>query len=105
MSHLVNEHAEDLHFDTRLAVEALLVANHLDGAHHLELVVKAGEDLPEGPLPQDAHNLVTIRDVVVLGGQVVPSLVVIAVVVGGCSKLSHHQAQSCWSCSQRTLAA
>lgn len=63
-------------------VESLLVPDDLDRNRPSRAVISTLEDLAERSLPEQADDLVPVREVVPLDEQVVAPLVVVAVVVG-----------------------
>ena len=71
---------QQLHLNEGLLVEALLVADDLERAHRLGLVVVRLDHLPEGALAELPYHLVPVADVVVHDHRVVAALVVVAVV-------------------------
>lgn len=56
---------EDAHLDERLVVEALLVADDLDGHVLVGAVVQRADHLPEAALADHLEDLVAVADVVV----------------------------------------
>lgn len=75
-THVGTEVVQDLDLHQGLVVEALLVADHLERAHLVGLVVKHLHHLAEGALAQHAHHFEAVRDVVVHDDLVVAALVV-----------------------------
>lgn len=80
-THPFHQLLQYFHFDEGLGVEAFLVTDDLDGHVPTRLVIPAAENLAETALAEHARDLVPVTQVISLDDQVVPSLVVIAVVI------------------------
>jgi hypothetical protein len=80
---------EDLDLNERLVVEALLVADDLDGDGLARLVVAALDDLAERAFAEDAHDLVPVAEVVAVDDEIVAPVVVVAVVERAVVELGH----------------
>lgn len=77
---------QDLDFNQRLVMEPLLISDYLDRNTLPGLMVSTLPNLTKRTLPKQAHDLVSIRQVIPLDHEIVPSLVIVPMVLRGIRK-------------------